>query len=239
MSLTRRFIQPLALCVIALLVEGIVGFTLPSVQAMPVDDAYAPSLYPVVKWYVSQSEMSATKVQVALEPAWPDASSSLPELPELNATGGQPPTRILAPSIGLDVKVVEMGWRAVRSPNGLVSSEWLVPAQAAGWHKNSAYPGYPGNTVLSGHNNIDGEVFRYISELQSGDEIILFAGDTSYRYQVEQRLILREQGVPLTTRLKNARWIAPTNDIRLTLVSCWPYTGNTHRVIVVAKPVGQ
>jgi len=37
-------------------------------------------------------------------------------------------------------------------------------------------------------------------------------------------------------RQENARWIAPTDDERLTLVTCWPYTNNTHRVVVVAKP---
>jgi len=37
-------------------------------------------------------------------------------------------------------------------------------------------------------------------------------------------------------RRQNARWIAPTTDERLTLVTCWPYTGNSHRLIIVAKP---
>jgi LPXTG-site transpeptidase (sortase) family protein len=40
-------------------------------------------------------------------------------------------------------------------------------------------------------------------------------------------------------RQANARWIGPFNDERLTLVTCWPYTNNTHRVIVVAKPVDE
>jgi sortase A len=39
-------------------------------------------------------------------------------------------------------------------------------------------------------------------------------------------------------RLENARWIGPFPDERLTLVTCWPYTNNTHRVIVIAKPTG-
>ena len=39
-------------------------------------------------------------------------------------------------------------------------------------------------------------------------------------------------------RLQNARWIAATADERLTLVTCWPNTTNSHRLIIVAEPVG-
>ena len=49
---------------------------------------------------------------------------------------------------------------------------------------------------------------------------------------------LEEAGMPLKVRQKNAQWIMPTGDERLTLVTCWPYEwpGNSHRVIVVARP---
>ncbi len=43
--------------------------------------------------------------------------------------------------------------------------------------------------------------------------------------------------MPLEVRLKNAQWMQPTPDERLTLISCWPYWTNTHRVIIVARPV--
>ena len=29
----------------------------------------------------------------------------------------------------------------------------------------------------------------------------------------------------------------PTTDERITLITCWPYTSNTHRLIIVAKPI--
>jgi len=75
-----------------------------------------------------------------------------------------------------------------------------------------------------------------VDAIQEGDEVDLFAGDTLYKFIVEQKLIVREKGESLEVRQRNAQWIAPTNDVRLTLVTCWPYTNNTHRVIVVAKP---
>jgi len=146
-----------------------------------------------------------------------------------------PPSRIVAPAIGLDAKVVPVGW-TVQDVNGKKVANWIVADYAAGWHKNSAYPGASGNTVLSGHHNIKGEVFRHVVDLKLGDAIYLYAGDQRYAYTVRRTMILKEKGEPESVRLENARWIAKSNDVRLTLVTCWPYTNNTHRVIVVALP---
>ncbi len=145
------------------------------------------------------------------------------------------PTRLVIRSVGIDTPVVPVGWSIVEQ-NGQQFSVWDVADYAAGWHKTSALPGQPGNTVLAGHHNIKGEVFRYLVDVQEGDEVDLYVGDTVYRYYVEQKLIVREKGEPLEVRRQNAQWIAPTGDIRVTLVTCWPYTNNTHRVIVVARP---
>ena len=146
-----------------------------------------------------------------------------------------PPDRIVAPAIGLDAPVVPVGWKTVEE-NGQTVTEWEVADYAAGWHKTSAYPGNVGNTVISGHHNIRGEVFRYVVNLEPGHIVDLYVGQTVYRYVVTEKYILKEKGMPQEVREENARWIAPTDDERLTLVTCWPYTNNTHRVVVVAKP---
>jgi len=146
-----------------------------------------------------------------------------------------PPDRIVAPAIGLDAPVVPVGWKTVEE-NGQEVTEWEVADYAAGWHKTSAYPGNVGNIVIAGHHNIRGEVFRYVVNLEPGDVVDLYVGQTVYRYVVTEKYILKEKGMPPEVRQENARWIAPTDDERLTLVTCWPYTNNTHRVVVVAKP---
>jgi sortase (surface protein transpeptidase) len=67
---------------------------------------------------------------------------------------------------------------------GLV--EWRVPDhRAAGWLNTSAAWGQAGNTVLAGHHNIRGEVFRDLWTLQPGDEIDLFAGEQMRHYEVK------------------------------------------------------
>lgn len=50
-------------------------------------------------------------------------------------------------------------------------------------------------------------------------------------------MIFPERDVPFETRLENARWILPSEDERITLITCWPYFSNTHRLIIVARPV--
>lgn len=148
-----------------------------------------------------------------------------------------PPTRIVVPRIGLDSSVVEMGWRTWTDANGASYSEWIVPSFAAGWHQNSSLPGHSGNVVLSGHHNIEGEVFRYIVDLEPGDQIVLYVDDQPYAYTVAEKTIVPEADQPYEVRLRNAQYIAQTPDSRLTLVTCFPYTTNTHRVIVIARPV--
>jgi len=138
--------------------------------------------------------------------------------------------------LGLDSKVVEAGWR-VEKRDGQWVSVWNVADYAAGFHRGSAYPGHIGNTVISGHHNIKGEVFRYIVDLGPGDEVILYVGEMPYRYVVEEKLILPDKYVSAEQKRENGKWVRYFPDERLTLVTCWPYTNNTHRVIVIAKPL--
>lgn len=151
------------------------------------------------------------------------------------APATSPPTRVVIPAIDLDSEVVPVGWKQILQ-NGKLASVWEVAEYAAGWHQNSTLPGEVGNVVLSGHHNVKGEVFRYIVDLNPGDTITLYADGRPYTYTVESRFVLRDKGQSAQKRQENARWIGSFPDERLTLVTCWPYTNNTHRVIVVAKP---
>jgi LPXTG-site transpeptidase (sortase) family protein len=148
------------------------------------------------------------------------------------------PTRLVIPAIGLDAPVEPVGWH-VETQNGRPANVlWDVPNHfAAGWLKSSAPLGVSGNTVLDGHHNINGEVFKNLINVQVGDIITLCAASQERVYRVDQKLILEEAGQPLAVRQANARYVNPTADERLTLVTCWPPTGNSHRLIIVARPV--
>ena len=179
--------------------------------------------------------------QITPEPVLlPDNSSSssaMPSGPVRKPTPvdpeGETPTRIVIPAIKLDAPVETAGWHTV---NGI--SQWDVPDHfAAGWLMTSAMLGKAGNTAITGHHNVAGEVFRNLVKLQRGDQLIIYGDDEPYFYEVTARKILPERGLPDEVRLANARWIQPTTDERITLTTCWPYTSNTHRLIIIAKPV--
>jgi len=145
------------------------------------------------------------------------------------------PVRIRIPSINLDADVVEVEYDPQEASEEMATL-WDVADWAAGFHLGSAYPGHTGNIVIAGHNNIRGRVFRHLLDLLPGDDIYLYADGQEYHYQVTQRLLLKEQGMPPEVQRENAKWIEPTLDERLTLVSCWPFIRPDHRVVVVARP---
>jgi LPXTG-site transpeptidase (sortase) family protein len=150
---------------------------------------------------------------------------------------GIAPARIRIPAIRLDAPVVPIDWEVLETADG-VQGIWKVPDwRAGGWHNTSALLGVPGNTVLNGHNTTYGEVFRDLYKLQVGAEILLEGEDAlTYTYTVESLYILREANQPLEVRLENARYILPTTDERLTLVTCHPYGSIQNRLIVIARP---
>jgi LPXTG-site transpeptidase (sortase) family protein len=147
-----------------------------------------------------------------------------------------PPTRIRIPKINVDADVVEVGYE-IKEENGELVTIWKVADFAAGFHRGSAYPGHPGNTIIAGHNNIRGRVFRHLLDLLPGDDIYLHVGEQVFHYAVTQQLLIKEKGVPDEIRRENAQWIQPTEDERLTLVSCWPFVKPDHRVVVTARPI--
>jgi sortase A len=167
--------------------------------------------------------------------ATPGPLSETVDIPVPPTPDGTPPDRVIIPRLGLDAPVEPVGMAPSDVAPGVV--EWEVPDhRAAGWLNTSAAFGEAGNTVLDGHHNIKGEVFRDLWTLQAGDEIVLYAGSQARRYIVRDVLILPEKGQPIEVRLANARYLLPTDDERLTLVTCWPYENNTHRTVVMAFP---
>jgi len=143
------------------------------------------------------------------------------------------PLRLVMPSIRLDAPIVPIGWHQVGDSG---NTAWDDPGAAAGWLESSALPGGGSNVVLAGHHNIRGEVFRDLIDVLIGDDVYLIGEQTVYPYRVVEHFIVPEKHASVEQREQNGLWIAPTVDERLTLVTCWPYRGNTHRLIVVARP---
>jgi sortase A len=127
--------------------------------------------------------------------------------------GPQAPTRIVIPAIDVDALVVEGD-----TPEQL--------KLGVGHHLGSADPGERGNMVLSAHDDIYGEIFRRLPDLELGDEVVVYAGEQPYRYVVTAKQIVEPDSVGV---------LASTTKPVATLISCYPYMVDTHRIVVVAE----
>lgn len=147
------------------------------------------------------------------------------------------PDRIEIPSIKLVAPVVVSDFN-ITKVEGETFGQWIAPSKfAAGWHPDSALLSEIGNTVINGHHNEFGEVFGSLVDVKIGDLIIVSSGDFKMEFVVSNRMILAERFQSTEVRLDNARWLAKTDDVRLTLVTCYPKESNTHRLIIVARPL--
>lgn len=149
-------------------------------------------------------------------------------------------SRIVIPAIALDSKVTEVGWvMEEEAEEGGAQPVWEVARYMAGHHRGSATPGEGGNIVLSGHVGGYGRVFGDLFYLKPGNEVLLYSQGKTYPYVVSERLILEEEHASPEQRAANARYIAPTSEEVVTLVTCWPPTGAnkfTQRIIIRAHP---
>lgn len=124
--------------------------------------------------------------------------------------GPEQAMRLSIPAIGVSAQVVQ-------------GDDWEALKRGVGQHIGSANPGENGNLVLSGHNDIYGEVFRHLDRLQAGDEIVVFSAQSSYTYTVTGRLLVAPTFVEV---------MFPTSNASITLISCYPYMINTQRIII-------
>jgi len=177
------------------------------------------------------------------------ALTPTPTLPALNPTPSPtppPPTpdpywastvgRLVIPSIGLDSVVISVGWH-VEWVDGQQVTVWDVARFAVGHHYGSGNPGQGTNIVMAGHvAGWYGDIFRHLIDLQPGDEVILYGNGRQYLYVVEEVLVIPETTVSLGERLGNAQYMAPTDEERVTMITCWPIPIYDYRVIALARP---
>jgi len=139
--------------------------------------------------------------QVGIMPAAP-APTAPPDRPPATS----PPTRLVIPSIGLDIPVLSVGTKTTQS-GGQARTVWADVPNAGGFHETSAYPGNPGNTVINGHRDILGAVFRHLDKVAVGDKITLYVGEVAYLYEVVEVLVVPEVFASASQWAENQRLI--------------------------------
>jgi LPXTG-site transpeptidase (sortase) family protein len=108
------------------------------------------------------------------------------------------------------------------------SGNMLIAKGYAVTHYANSSPLGSGNAVLYGHDDIEGSVFARLKDLKVGDEVdVMIAGGSPVAYRVSGRTIVEPSAVQI---------LLPTNDVRLTLFTCWPNWVDNKRVVVTATP---
>lgn len=142
-------------------------------------------------------------------------------------------------------------------PAGRAFAEMYVPRFGADWHKpvlegtgtellkkglghyaGTARPGGTGNFSVAGHRRTYGDPFKDFPELRPGDAVILKDATSWYTYTVRAeplRILPTETGVvgPVPDR---SPFTVPGR--YLTLTTCDPEWGHSHRLVVWAELTG-
>jgi len=84
---------------------------------------------------------------------------------------------------------------------------------------------------------VRGAVFANLYKLVPGDDVYVYLDDVAYRYQVSEIAKVLIKGASAEEVEENLHYIMPTDDERLTLVTCWPPWTSTYRLIVICRPV--
>jgi sortase A len=173
----------------------------PIIQAVVLPDGHTPATDP------RGARPNEAEIPEHLRPLWQSFSNVPTPLP-----APEQAIRIQIPAISVDAPVVQGdGWDQLK--------------RGAGQQVGTPDPGESGNIVLSGHNDVYGEVFRYLDQLNPGDQVILFTSRRQYTYVIIGTQMVEPTAVEVMTQ---------TADARVTLISCHPYLIDDHRIVVSA-----
>jgi sortase A len=137
---------------------------------------------------------------------------SLANIPVPTAAPDQA-VRIQIPSINVDAPIARGdGWEQLK--------------KGVGQYVGSPDPGQDGNVVLSAHNDVYGELFRYLDRLVPGDQVVIYTQQRQYVYIVDRTVLVEPTAVEV---------MASSGSPTVTLISCYPYLVDTQRIVVFAR----
>lgn len=123
--------------------------------------------------------------------------------------------RMTIPAINVDAPVVQGdGWEQMK--------------QGIAQHIGTANPGQKGNMVVTAHDDIYGEIFRNLSQLKEGDDVVVQTLTQQFTYRVVYTRIVAPNAVNVMDQ---------TNEAILTMITCYPYLVDTKRIVAVAQLV--
>lgn len=125
--------------------------------------------------------------------------------------------RLIVPKLNIDQTIIQ-------------GTDWEALKQGIGQLQNGVNPAdESGNLVLSAHNDIYGELFRHLDQLEAGDKFQVQTQTEIYTYEITGWEVVEPTAVHVLDSTDN-----PT----ATLISCYPYQVDNMRIVVSANRIG-
>lgn len=138
-----------------------------------------------------------------------------PDIARVPATDDTP-LRVIIPDINIDNTIVQ-------------GVDWDALQQGVGMLPNGAVPtSDTDNVVLAAHNDIYGELFRDLDQLEVGDQLQVQTRSGFFTYIVRESQIVN----PSDVHVMNSQGVP-----MVTLISCYPPNVNNRRIIIHADRV--
>jgi len=183
----------------------------------------ATSLPPSVSIAIARAESTTTTTQL---PTTTEAATTteapttteaapppIPQPPPIETRprwAGEFVGRIVVPKLGIDAPMHE-------------GVDMTTLDLGPGYWPGSARPGQNGNLVVAGHRTSHTKPFRYIDQLEPGDEVLFDVAGAQYRYVMSGYEIVTPDRVDI---------INPTSTPTATLFACHPPGSTRYRYVV-------
>lgn len=145
------------------------------------------------------------------------AQLAMPQAPLPTPPADSPaPARIDIPRLGVDASIYV--------------DDWFSLQKGVGHYPGSANPGERSNMILTAHNDIYGQIFKDIGLLEPGDEVRVQARNGRwYTYIVREKKVVAHDDI----------WVLDPNTSEITLITCYPYRVDSHRMVVFGELAGE
>ncbi|MEJ8654820.1 sortase [Streptomyces sp. MS1.AVA.3] len=148
-----------------------------------------------------------------------------------------------------------VGSKTVLGAGGDVREVLRIPALGKNWAKpvyegvsdrqlragighfpGTEQPGQIGNFSIAGHRSgVQAPAFRDIDNIRPGTSIMVTSANrVTYSYRVTRVSTVDPDDVNVIAQVPGKPTAAPTKPL-LTLITCWPATGHSRRVVVIAE----
>lgn len=174
--------------------------------------------WPKLEYALSKKQLVFPYVSKLTANGQVSSAVTLTRLPVVESKPAPSENRLVIPSIGVDMAILEGASEKVLDRGGI----WRIP--------NTSNPSLGSNTVLSGHRwqylPPSGRTLYLLDKVQIGEPIIIYWQGQEYDYRVTKREVVN----PSRTDIQNA-----SDTPQLTIFTCTPLFSTKQRLVLFSE----